>query len=30
MSAAASAAGYAIARTTIEAHGRCAACREAA
>ena len=30
MAAAASAAGYAIARTTIEAHGRCAACREAA
>ena len=30
MSAAASAAGYAIARTTREAHGRCAACREAA
>lgn len=30
MNAAAAAAGYAIARTTIEAHGRCAACREAA
>ena len=30
MNAAASAAGYAIARTTIEAHGRCAACREVA
>ena len=28
--AAAAAAGYAIARTTIEAHGRCPACREAA
>jgi len=28
--AAAAQAGYAIARTTIEAHGRCAACREAA
>jgi Fur family transcriptional regulator, zinc uptake regulator len=28
--AAAARAGYAIARTTIEAHGRCAACREAA
>jgi hypothetical protein len=27
MDAAAAAAGYAIARTTIEAHGRCAACR---
>jgi len=27
---AAAAAGYAIARTTIEAHGRCPACREAA
>ena len=23
-------AGYAVQRTTIEAHGRCAACREAA
>jgi Fur family zinc uptake transcriptional regulator len=30
MAAAAAQAGYAIARTTIEAHGRCAACREAA
>ena len=30
MNAAASAAGYAIARTTIEAHGRCAACRDVA
>jgi Fur family zinc uptake transcriptional regulator len=30
MNAAATDAGYAIARTTIEAHGRCAACREAA
>ena len=28
--AAAAQAGYAIARTTIEAHGRCPACREAA
>lgn len=28
--AAAADAGYAIARTTIEAHGRCAACRETA
>lgn len=28
--AAAAAAGYAIARTTIEAHGRCPACRDAA
>ena len=28
--AAAAAAGYAIARTTIEAHGLCSACREAA
>ena len=28
--AAAAAVGYAIARTTIEAHGLCAACREAA
>ena len=30
MDAAAAAAGYAIARTTIEAHGLCAACRQAA
>ena len=30
MNAAASAAGYAIVRTTIEAHGRCAACRDVA
>ena len=30
MDRAAREAGYAIARTTIEAHGRCAACREAA
>ena len=30
MNAAATAAGYAIARTTIEAHGRCAACRDVA
>lgn len=29
MDAAAAAAGYVIARTTIEAHGRCQACREA-
>ncbi len=28
--AAAAQAGYAISRTTVEAHGRCAACREAA
>ena len=28
--AAAASAGYAIARTTIEAHGRCSACRDAA
>jgi Fur family zinc uptake transcriptional regulator len=30
INAAAADAGYAIARTTIEAHGRCLACREAA
>lgn len=30
INAAAADAGYAIARTTIEAHGRCPACREAA
>ena len=30
INAAAAHAGYAIARTTIEAHGRCPACREAA
>ncbi len=30
IAAAGAAAGYAIARTTIEAHGLCAACRDAA